>query len=44
MLTPVKVIKGEDIIITQRENAGRNLFSKTVKDQATYKIFFQLVE
>ena len=30
MLTPVKAIKGEDNIITQREKAGRDLFSTAV--------------
>lgn len=30
MLTPVKAIKGEDSIITQREKAGRDLFSTAV--------------
>ena len=30
MLTPVKAIKGEDAIITQREKAGRDLLSTTV--------------
>ena len=30
MLTPVKAIKGEDTIMTQREKAGRDLFSTAV--------------
>ena len=30
MLRPVKVIKGEAAIITQREKAGRDLFSTAV--------------
>ena len=30
MMTPVKAIKGEEPIITQREKAGRDLFSTAV--------------
>ena len=30
MLTPVKAIKGEEPVITQREKAGRELFSTAV--------------
>lgn len=32
MLTPVKVIKGEDIIITQREKARRELFPTAISN------------
>ena len=45
MMTPVKAIKGEEPIITQREKAGRDLFSTAgIKGQTTDRIFFQLAE
>lgn len=41
MLTPVKAIKGEETIITQREKAGRDLFSTAVsKVRQSIESFF----
>lgn len=45
MLTPVKAIKGEHSVITQREKASRKLFSTTVSnDETVHRIIFQLAE
>lgn len=41
MLTPVKAIKGEDPVITQKEKAGRDLFSTAVsKVRQSIESFF----
>ena len=41
MLTPVKAIKGEDAIITQREKASRDIFSTAVsKVRQPIELFF----